>query len=313
MAPQSRRRRLIEWGNQPIRSLLFAPGSEPRKLARVGTFGSDAVVLDLEDAVAEDAKDDARNLVADAVSQFGPPGVLAVRVNPPDSSRLEADLEAVVHLNLDCVVLPKVEDQVYLNEVDSLLSKLEAARSIPQGHTRIVVTLETAKGVADARAALASKRCFPRLAGVLFGSVDFVLDTGLEPGADEIELLYPRSCTVLAARAAGVTRVLDGPWTQIDDLIGLEQAVNRSRRLGFTGRGVIHPSHVTPVQHGWWALSPMEAKKCERIVSAFEESLARGVASIRVGEQFVDYPVYHRAQKQLARHLFVLSGGSKNE
>jgi len=313
MAPLPRWRPLIEWGDQPIRSLLFAPGSEPRKLARVGTFGSDAVILDLEDAVAEDAKDDARCLVADAVSQFGPPGVLAVRVNPPDSSRLEADLEAVVHPNLDCVVLPKVEDQGYLDGVDSLLSQLEAARSIPNGHVRLVVTLETARGVADARAVLASERCSPRLAGVLFGSVDFVLDTGLDPGVDEIELLYPRSCIVLAARAAGVTRVLDGPWTQIEDLIGLEQAVHRSRRLGFTGRGVIHPSHVTPVQHGWWALSQMEAEKCGRIVSAFEESLARGAASIRVGEQFVDYPVYHRAQKQLARHLFVLSGGSKNE
>jgi citrate lyase subunit beta/citryl-CoA lyase len=298
-------REAIAWDDHPIRSLLFAPGNQPRKLARVGTFGSDAVVLDLEDAVAANAKDDARRLVAGAVGRLDPHGVLAVRVNAPGSSRLRADLEAVVQPNLDCVVLPKVEDSEYPRRVGGLLSELEQSRGMVPGQIRLVLTLETARGVAGVEEVLSFDPGGERLAAVMFGSVDFVLEMGVEPAPEEIELLYPRSKLVMAARAAGVPRILDGPWTRIDDLAGLDRAVQRSRRLGFTGRGVIHPRHVQPVQRGWWLLAEAEADLCQRIVSTFESSLADGVASIRVGEEFVDYPVYHRARRRLARHLSV--------
>jgi citrate lyase subunit beta/citryl-CoA lyase len=118
-------------------------------------------------------------------------------------------------------------------------------------------------------------------------------------------LLHARGKLVLAARSAGVPHILDGPWTRIDDLAGLDLAVQRSRRLGFTGRVVIHPSHVEPVQRGWWLLTQAEAERCQRIVTAFEQALATGTASIRVGHDFVDYPVYHLARQRLARHLSV--------
>jgi citrate lyase subunit beta/citryl-CoA lyase len=305
MTQTGRLREAIAWDDRPIRCLLFAPGSEPRKLTRVGTFGSDAVALDLEDAVAANAKDDARRLVANAVAQMDPHGVLAVRVNAPGTSWFEADLQAVVQPNLDCVVLPKVEGRNYLRTVDELLSELEKSRGMAPGQVRLVLTLETARGVDNAEELLSFDPPTDRLAAVLFGSVDFSLETGIEPGPDEIELIYPRSKVVLAATAARVPRILDGPWTRIDDLTGLDRAVQRSRRLGFTGRGVIHPSHVRPVQRGWWLLTEAEAELCRQIVSAFQSSLADGKASIRVGEEFVDYPVYHRARQRLARHLSV--------
>jgi citrate lyase subunit beta/citryl-CoA lyase len=135
--------------------------------------------------------------------------------------------------------------------------------------------------------------------------VDFILETGIEPGPGELELLYPRGKVVLAARAAGVPHILDGPWTGIDDLAGLDLAVQRSRRLGFTGRVVIHPRHVGPTQRGWWLLTEAEAERCQRIVAAFERGLADGTASIRVGEEFVDYPVYRRARQRLECHRSV--------
>jgi citrate lyase subunit beta/citryl-CoA lyase len=140
------------------------------------------------------------------------------------------------------------------------------------------------------------------MASVLFGSLDFVLDTGIEPGPDELELLYARGKVVLAARSAGVKHIIDGPWTRIHDVAGLDLAVQRSRRLGFTGRVVIHPSHVGPVQRGWWLLPEAEAERCQRIVEAFEQGLADTTASIRVSDDFVDYPVYQRARQRLERH-----------
>lgn len=295
----------VAWDEQPIRSLLFAPGNQPRRLARVGTFGSDAVALDLEDAVADNAKDDARRLVAEVVAQMDPHGVLAVRVNPPGSPWFETDLQAVVQPNLDCLVLPKVEDPSVLADVDELLCDLEESRGMVPGEIRLVVTLETARGVDNVEEILSFDPPTDRLAAALFGSVDFVLETGIEPGPDELELLYPRSRVVLAARAARVPHILDGPWTWIDDLAGLDLAVQRSRRLGFTGRVVIHPSHVGPVQRGWWLLTEAEVERCHRIVAAFERGVANGTAAIRVGEEFVDYPVYHRARQRLARHLSV--------
>jgi citrate lyase subunit beta / citryl-CoA lyase len=297
----ARLRAPVAWNDQPIRSLLFAPGNQPRRLARVGTFGSDAVALDLEDAVTDNAKDDARRLVAEAAAQLDPHGVLAVRVNPPGSPWFTTDLQAVVQPNLDCLVLPKVEDAGVLAGVDELLCELEESRGMAPGEIRLVVTLETARGVDNVEEML-SFQPTDRLAAVLFGSVDFVLDTGIEPGPDELELLYPRGKVVLAARSAGVKHILDGPWTRIDDLAGLDLAVQRSRRLGFTGRVVIHPSHVGPVQRGWWLLPEAEVDGCERIVAAFERGLADTTASIRVGDEFVDYPVYHRARQRLERH-----------
>jgi citrate lyase beta subunit len=166
----------VAWDDQPIRSLLFAPGNQSRRLARVGTFGSDAVALDLEDAVATEAKGGARRLVAEVAGEMDPHGVLGVRVNPPGSPWFETDLQAVVQPDLECLVLPKVQDQMVLVTMDELLCELEESR-------------------------------------------------GMVPGGS----------VVLAASAAGVKHILDGPWTRIDDLAGLDLAVQRSRRRASPG------------------------------------------------------------------------------
>jgi len=295
----------VAWDDQPIRSLLFAPGNQPRRLGLVGTFGSDAVALDLEDAVAADAKGDARRLVAEVVAQMDPHGVLAVRVNPPGSPWFETDLRSVVQPNLDGLVLPKVEDRNVLAAVDELLRELEASRGMAPGQIRLIVALETARGVDNVEEILSVHPRTDRIAAVLFGSVDFVLDMGIEPGPDELELLYPCGRVILATKAAGVPRILDGPWTLIDDLAGLDLGVQRSRRLGFTGRVVIHPSHVGPVQRGWWLLTEAQIERCQRVVAAFEWSLANDIAAIRVGQEFVDYPVYQQARQRLERHRSV--------
>ncbi|HJV29470.1 MAG TPA: aldolase/citrate lyase family protein, partial [Gaiellaceae bacterium] len=114
----------MRWDTQPLRAILFAPGSEPRKLSRVGDFGADGIVLDLEDAVAESEKDDARVTVRAALAGYDATPVVAVRVNGPETSRLEDDIHAVVTADLDCLMVPKVEDPSLLARVDALLLDL---------------------------------------------------------------------------------------------------------------------------------------------------------------------------------------------
>ena len=122
-------RKPVRWDTQPLRAILFAPGSEPRKLSRVGEFGADGIVLDLEDAVAETEKDQARVTVRAALAGYDATPVVAVRVNGSDTGRLEDDIHAVVTAELNCLMVPKIEDTSLLARVDALLLEDAHARA----------------------------------------------------------------------------------------------------------------------------------------------------------------------------------------
>ena len=276
----SRTRAPLIWAEQPLRSLLFVPGSEPRKVAKAALCESDAVVLDLEDAVSENAKDKARLLVADAVAATPFTGILAVRINGPETGLLDEDLTAVFHPNLDCVVLPKVTDASYLESVHARLSEIEAVHGIAVGTTRLMPIIETAAGVLNSRETLALAAHSSRVAAVIFGSVDLARDAGIDPSATGMELMYARSHIVLAARAAGISDIVDGPFTALADLEGLRADNVRSRALGYTGRVVIHPSQVEAVKQGYTLLSADQVGYLRTIVEKFEECIAQGRAAM---------------------------------
>jgi citrate lyase subunit beta / citryl-CoA lyase len=286
----------VSWEEVLLRSLLFAPGNETRKLAKVGSFGSDAIVLDLEDAVPDPEKEAARSLVRSALPGFADTVVL-VRVNPPDSSRLAGDLDAVVCAHLDGIVVPKAEDSRGVSEIADAIGRLERERRLPAGNVKLIASVETASGVA---ACEEIARAAPgRLVTLLFGPVDFAADLGLEPSPDGIELLYARSRVVTAARAAALRRPIDGPYIELGDVAGLTDDTRRSRRLGFGGRVVVHPPQVEHVQRAYVELTPEAAERAQRIVESFEAAEASGSASIGVDGSFVDYPVYRQAKRLL--------------
>ena len=297
MQGRDRLRAQVDWETQPLRCLLFAPGSERRKLDRVGEFGADGVVLDLEDAVAETQKDEARVLVRAALAGFDSTPVVTVRVNGADTNRLEEDVRGVVTADLDCVMVPKVEDAGVLAYVDSLLRELEADLGLPPQTVRVLATIETASGVANVERIAAAGA--GRLVTLVFGLVDFSRDLQIDVTPEGHELLYARSRVVVAARAAGLRAPLDGPYLDLDDLKGLEREARRIRGLGFGGRVAIHPRQVEPVQRAFTELSDGERRRCERIVAEFERAEAEGLASIRVDGRFVDYPVYADAKRRL--------------
>jgi len=292
---------LLDWENRPLRSLLFTPGNHPRKLAKVGTFGSDASVLDLEDAVADAEKESARATVRSALEIHRSGGALViVRVNGPHTGRLEADVAAVVREGLGGIMVPKVETPEALIDVDRLVETLERQRGLEEGQLRLLALIETARGLVRCEeiAAAAPDRVYT----LIFGLGDFTVDLGIDVTPDATELLYARSRVVIAARAAGLAQPLDGPYLDLQNIDGLVADTVRSRQLGFQGRVVIYPPQVEPVQRTYSQLSEHELELARRVVEGFESAEAQGSASIQVDGRFVDYPIYRRALHKLRLH-----------
>jgi citrate lyase subunit beta/citryl-CoA lyase len=299
-----RRRPSVVWDEQPLRSLLFAPGNHPRKLEKVGTFGSDAIVLDLEDAVADAEKEGARAIVRAALETYAPPAVVFVRVNGAETGRLEDDVDAVVCEHLDALMVPKVERPETLAELDRQLERLERERGLDAGHVRVLALIETARGLVRCEEiALAAPA---RLLTLVFGLGDFSVDIGVDLTPDATEILYGRSRVVVAARAARLRPALDGPYLDLRNVDGLVADTRRSRQLGFQGRVVVYPPQVEHVQRTYSELSPEEAERAQRVVDAFEDAEASGSASIQVDGRFVDYPIYARAREKLRLYRALL-------
>ena len=305
----SRVRPPIDWERQPLRSLLFAPGNHPRRLEKVGEFGSDLIVLDLEDAVANAEKVAARAPVRAALSTYTGPVVVTVRVNGESTGLLEEDIEGVVSPDLDCLMVPKVESVDTLSAVSTLVDRLEREAGIPEGQVRLLPIVETALGLVRCEELALSAPA--RVVTMIFGLGDFSVDIGVDLTREATELLYGRSRVVVAARAGGLPPPIDGPYLDIHDLDGLVENSLLSRRLGFQGRVVVYPAQVEPVQRAYSELTPEELEQARRVVEAFEEAESSGLASIQVDGRFIDYPLYYRARRRLELHdALVASSGT---
>jgi citrate lyase subunit beta / citryl-CoA lyase len=293
-----------------MRSLLFCPGNDAHKLSRVGDFGSDAVALDLEDAVADDEKITARATVKDAIlSVKKKTEIVLVRVNSIETGLMAGDIAAVVSPGLDGIVIPKVQDVSTLHEVDQLIALAEKSAGLEVGSIRLVVLIETALGLVRCDEILFNAP--QRAEKVIFGCGDFSNDVGVTLTRDGNEILYARSKIVVASRAAGLGAPLDGPYIHIEDDEGLRINTRISRSLGFSGRVVVYPKQVATVQDEYSKLTPTEIASFEKIVEEFENAESRGLAAIRVDGVFIDYPLYYRAKEQL-RLLDILASKKEN-
>jgi citrate lyase subunit beta/citryl-CoA lyase len=298
----------IDWEGQTLRSLLFAPGNHARRLEKVGQFGSDAIVLDLEDAVANAEKIAARASTRAALPTYKD-AVVIVRVNGAHTCLTEGDVEAVVCPELDCLMVPKVETAETLAALDELVGGLEREHGIAEGQIRFLPLIETAIGLV--RCEEIAFAAPTRVVTLVFGLGDFSVDIGVDLTREATELMYARSRVVVAARAAGMPSPIDGPYPDIHDVDGLIENTLLSRRLGFQGRVVVYPAQVEPVQRAYSELSPEELEQAKRVVEAFAEAEAAGVASIQVDGRFVDYPLYYRALHRLKLHEALVTGSAK--
>lgn len=288
---------MVDWSERPLRSLLFAPGSDNRKVSKVSSFYADAIVLDLEDAVAIEEKAAARTLVRDAIPTYKDDIIVSVRVNGPGSGLMEDDINGVVRPGLACIMVPKVESLDTLNHVDEIIAGQESYYGMKPGEVRILALIETAKGLVNSEDIAAGAPS--RLLTIVFGLGDFSTDIGIDLTEDGSELLYARSRVVVAARAAGLQPPIDGPFLDLRNEEALVADCRRSRQLGFQGRVTVYPPQVEATQRCYSWFPEEEVQRARKVVEAFEASEQEGSASIRVDGQFVDYPIYYRAQEKL--------------
>jgi citrate lyase subunit beta/citryl-CoA lyase len=285
----------------PLRTLLFAPGNRPRMLQKVGQCGADAVILDLEDAVPISEKAATRSAVREAVGAIDTCPVY-VRINPLTAAAGfsqpigEADLAAVVRPGLAGIILPKVESPDDLHRADALLQGLEMQHGVAPGGVDVIPIIETALAVQRAYDIAASGTRVKRLA---FGAGDFTRDIGVAWSRREIESQYARSALVVASRAAGLESPLDTVWVDLRDQRGLTHSARTAKQLGFQGKMAIHPSQVEPI-NTVFSPSAAEIAFAARVVDAFTQAEADGLASIQLDGQFIDYPIVESAQRVLA-------------
>lgn len=288
----------------PLRSLLFVPGDSERKQAKALQTGADALILDLEDSVAEAALPAARARVRDFLDAHAPgarSAQLWVRPNALASGKLLEDLEAVLAGRPDGVVLPKVSSARELREVDRHLSTLEARDGLAEGSTRvIVIATETPRALLNL-GEYSPETAGARLSGLTWGMEDLSAALGALAKTEADGSLTPvfqlaRSLCLIAAAAVGVPAI-DGVHADFRDREGLEREVARARRDGFRAKLAIHPDQV-PVINAAFSPSEAELEHARRVVAAFEASKGAGVTSL--DGKMLDRPHLILAQRLLA-------------
>ena len=278
----------------PFRTLLFAPGNHPRRVEKALCLKADAVILDLEDAVAIAEKVATRAVVVDAL-QSERSGLGYVRVNAYDTDFCFGDLLVVVAKGVDGIVLPKVETSAQLRSVDWVVSQLEREKRLPAGGIDIIPIIETGKGVANVHDIASAGTRVKRLS---FGAGDYTKDMAMRWTRHEGELAHARAEIAVASRAAGLEAPLDTVWIHIKETDGCIKSAELVCDMGYQGKLCIHPDQVDPV-NAVFTPSDDDVDFAEKVVKAFEEAEAQGLASIQVDGYFVDYPIVDQAQRTL--------------
>ncbi|HUS95429.1 MAG TPA: CoA ester lyase, partial [Hyphomicrobiaceae bacterium] len=280
---------------QPNRTFLFAPGNHARKVEKVFDAGADAVILDLEDAVAISEKTATRKVVVDALQR--PRKCRGyIRVNALDTPFCFGDVEASVAKGVDGIILPKVERAAELEKVDWMMSGLEEKAGLRAGAIDLIPILETGRGIANAREICGAGG---RLKRVAFGAGDYTRDMGMEWTLGEGELVPAQAEVVLASRINNLEPPLDTVFIHIREDEAFKASSVRARQFGFQGKMCIHPVQV-PLANAAFTPTGEETAWARKIIAAFQEAEAKGSASIQVDGYFVDYPIVVKAERVVA-------------
>ena len=282
-----------------MRSMLFVPGDRPERFAKAAASGTDAVILDLEDAVTADKRPAARLEVARHLAQAPRTVPQWVRINPVETRDALADLTAVIAARPDGILVPKPASVAELWRVDHWLEALEAANGVAPGSIAMLpIVTEKAQAVLT----LGSWGTLPaRVVALTWGAEDLAADIGAQAnrtadGAYEPPFLLARSLCLLAAGAAGVPAI-DTIDIDFRDLVSIERRSREAKRLGFSGQIAIHPAQIAPI-HQAYTPSAEELRWAERVLEAFRASPGRG--AVQLDGRMLDMPHLRQAERVLA-------------
>lgn len=278
------------------RALLYMPGDDRRKIEKSITLGVDCICMDMEDGVAVNRKTEARATIAKALQElnFGKSEKLA-RINSVDSGWEKDDIAAVLPYRPDGIVIPKIESLEQIEWGSKIIEAAELKYGWPINSIRMLVGVETAKGILNLRE-IASH---PRLDGIIFGGEDFAASVGAIRSRDATELLYARQAVVVACAAFSL-QAIDIVTIDFKDIESLRAEAEFGARLGFSGKQIIHPAQVEPVQT---AFTPNDEAiaYAKRIVESFEASQKEGQGAFALDGKMIDMPLVKNAQKVLER------------
>lgn len=290
-----------------LRSLLFVPGDSEKKLDRACTSGADALILDLEDAVAPPNKAQARALIGDFLRQrprAARSSQLWVRINPLNTGLALGDLAAIMAGAPDGIMLPKADSPADVLRLSHCLDALEAREGIELGTTRILpVATETA--IAPFRLGDYAGAGLTRLAGLTWGAEDLSATIGASTNLDvgggwALTYRMVRSLTLLAAHACGV-QAIDTLYVDYRDDAGLRESCRAARAEGFSGRIAIHPAQVAGINESFTP-SSAEIEHARRVIGAFEA--ASGTGTVGLDGKMLDIPHLKQARNVLAQAGF---------
>lgn len=271
-----------------IRSFLFAPGSNPNVMRKALAAGADAAILDLEDAVAVNAKEKARENVKEVIAELAgeveTKTKVLIRINSWDTPWGKVELSQLQDLPVWGFVIPKAQDPGQLNEISHRMASGK----------ELIPLIETALGVVRAYEIAQ----VPKVSRLAFGAMDFTLDIGTALSESESEIFYARSHLVVASRAANIDPPVDTVYPDLQNPDGLRRSLSIGKRLGMFGKLLIHPRQIA-LAHEAFTPTVEEIDYARRVVAAFSEAEAKGVAAVQVDGKMVDYPVAARAKKLL--------------
>lgn len=291
------------------RSMLFMPGNNAGMLLNADILGADAIILDLEDAVSPTEKDAARILVRNALRTLGYHGVeVIVRINSIDTEFWKDDLREILPCRPNMILPPKINSGNDVRAVDEFMTELEAQNNMTPGQIKLIPLLETALGIENAYQIASAA---PRVAAMLLGAEDLTADLQCKRTKGGDEIFYSRSRVVVAARAAGVD-CYDTPWTDVEDLEGLEKDAAFAKALGFTGKASISPRHLTTINR---VFSPTMADidYARDVMDCITAAKAEGKGVVSLRGKMIDAPIVARARQVLEMAKAMGIGGCDYE
>ena len=279
------------------RALLYMPGDDRRKIEKAATLGVDCICMDMEDGVAVTRKAEVRAVIARAMQEldFGA-SERCIRINSIGSGFEEQDLAAALAAHPDAIVVPKIETPEQVRWVSDRIDTYELSGGVMSGSIRLLIGVETAKGIFNLREIATADR---RLEAIIFGAEDYAASVGATRTKGATEVLYARSAVVMAC-AANDLQAIDMVYIDFRDLDGLRLEAEQGAALGFSGKQIIHPNQVVPVQEAFTPSAEAIAY-ARRVVETFEASQREGKGAYALDGKMIDMPLLKNAQKVLDR------------